>query len=449
MKANVANKKFFSLVRKSSVSKEDAENRIKVYSEVMKNNENIRTAMKNFSGFAEMPMLTNQYFNATVTANIRSFAGFICIERDMNQPTALLGYYDLLGVTDNRVVQPNTKYGNVSGLGTPVTKDGALAAGLASVNMGAKIIPGSVEIIGEDGSGAEYVIRDDAKGNLIAAAGLLQSGTVDYVNGLIDWQMTNGALSTAFVAKAANDIAGDPTFASAPITDVNRFKLERKHVIAHALPQLLVGETDLMTLAGSEKGLGENIVSIMGAKLSEVYQRVINKNIIDVLVAGDTSTAYTINMTAAQSQFMDYQSRLDYFEAELIAVETELAKQSAVGVVATAYVVATDVANWFRRLKAKGSFKENTDSTFIDDLVGYYNDVPVLRHKELPLGTGYAVHKTHDGQLAPVIRGIFLPLTQTPMVGNYLNPTQQAQGLYYQEAFESIAPELCQKFIVA
>ena len=47
--------------------------------------------------------------------------------------------------------------------------------------------------------------------------------------------------------------------------------------------------------------------------------------------------------------------------------------------------------------------------------------------------------------MAPLARGIFMPLTDTPTVGNYANPTQMAAGIYYQEGIKTLANELVQR----
>jgi len=442
--------KFLNAIRKSSVSAADAKNRIKVYSNVMKRNEAVREQMRMFSGFAEMPILTNQYFNATVSANIRSFAGFLAIERDMDQPEALLGYYDLLGVTDNRNVQPNIGYGDVNNLGIPQEVEGTFAAGVATIAFNEKLIPGSIKVTYTKADNTKVKIMDDANGNFLALPGIVAAtgSSINYQTGAVTVALADTSVAVAFLAQAAKDVAGDPITGQANTSLINRFKLERKYYMAKALPSLLIGETDLMTLAGSDKALGDDVVALMGAKLTEVYLRVTNKNLVDVIVKNDISTPYVIDMAGAAAKFLDYGSRLDFFVAELVNVDTELAKQSAVGVHATAYVGGTEVINWFRKLKGRG-FEENTDSTFIDDLVGNYNGIPVLRQSTLDPRTGYAICKTKDGQLAPCIRGIFLPLTSTPIVNNYMNPVQSSHGLYYQEAIGSIAAELAQKFTVS
>jgi hypothetical protein len=40
---------------------------------------------------------------------------------------------------------------------------------------------------------------------------------------------------------------------------------------------------------------------------------------------------------------------------------------------------------------------------------------------------------------APLARGIYLPLTDTPTIGNYNNPTQMAAGIYYQEGINYLS----------
>jgi hypothetical protein len=96
-----------------------------------------------------------------------------------------------------------------------------------------------------------------------------------------------------------------------------------------------------------------------------------------------------------------------------------------------------------------GKFEKNTKMTYINDLLGWYDGIPVLRSTDINEaqgeGTFYAIHKTQDGQMAPLARGIYMPLTDTPTIGNYNNPTQMAAGIYYQEGTKYMAPELVQK----
>jgi hypothetical protein len=146
---------------------------------------------------------------------------------------------------------------------------------------------------------------------------------------------------------------------------------------------------------------------------------------------------------------MDYRSRVDMFDAYLIDVETALASKAVKGVNTTAYVAGSAAANQFQKGGMIGKFEKNTKMTYINDLLGWYDGVPVLRSTDVTeasgYGTFYAIHKTADGQMAPLARGIYMPLTDTPTIGNYSNPTQMASGIYYQEGVRTMAPELVQK----
>ena len=133
----------------------------------------------------------------------------------------------------------------------------------------------------------------------------------------------------------------------------------------------------------------------------------------------------------------------------MIDVESALAQKAVKGVTTTAYVVGANAANQFQKGNAIGKWEKNTKMTYINDLLGWYNGIPVLRSTDVSekasKGTFYAIHKTADGQMAPLARGIYMPLTDTPTIGNYNNPTQMAAGIYYQEGTRIMANELVQK----
>jgi hypothetical protein len=153
--------------------------------------------------------------------------------------------------------------------------------------------------------------------------------------------------------------------------------------------------------------------------------------------------------TGIESKFHDYRSRVDIFDAYLINVESALATKAVKGVKTTAYVAGNQASNHFQKGGMIGKFEKNTKMTYINDLLGWYDGVPVLRSTDIDEapgeGTFYAIHKTADGQMAPLARGIYMPLTDTPTIGNYNNPTQMASGIYYQEGTKYMAPELVQK----
>lgn len=438
---------------KSSRSAQDAQLRKGVYGKLFSQFNELKEAYKQFSGYTEIPLLSNQYFNATMASFVRSFAGFLSIERLMDQPTALLYFMDLLGVTDNRIVLPNIGPENLKGINGRFSTGSQMVAGTTSysISTGKKLIPGSVvlTLVHAADPSKQIIIRDDREGNLLAPAGILEAGTVDYkAAGRIDFTVGAGftiAANDSYSIVAYEDVAGTPDWnGTAPGN--NRFKMDMKNIMVTSEPDMLVAENNLMAMAAMQKAIGVNPQDVSGAKLTELYTKLINQKLVQALIRMHEGNILDFDLTGQMSNFHDFRSGLDLFSSCMVDVDTALAKKSVKGVKATAYVVGEKVANQFRKLADIGVFVDNTDSTYINDLLGYYKGVPVLRHMDVGENEGYAVHKTADGQLAPTIRGIYLPLTNTPMIGNYNNPTQVAQGIYYQEANEPIVPELVQKF---
>lgn len=443
-----------------SRSKKDAELRKGVYGKVFSRFNEMKEAYKAFSGYAEIPLLSNQYFNATMASYVRSFAGFLSIERDMDQPTALLWFLDLLGVVDNRIVLPNVGQENLDGINSKFSSSQAFTVGQAeySISTSKKLIPGTIELafVKVSDPASPIYVRDDRQGNLLAPAGVLEANAggeagVNYQTGLITFTIGDGftiATGDSFSIVGMEDVAGNPEFGTLTAGGHNRFKMDMKNIIVPSEPDMLVSENNLMAIAAMQKAISVNPQDVAGAKLTELYTKLVNAKLVKALTDSWVGTPHQIDTADFIDTFHDFNSRLDAFQSELVTVDTKMAGRSVKGVNATAYVVGENMGNWFRRLANTGNFVDNTGSSYINDLLGYYKGIPVLRHTDVGTNEGYAVHKTGDGQLAPLIRGIFLPLTNTPLIGNYNNPTQFASGVYYQEANKAIVPELMMKFTI-
>ena len=217
---------------------------------------------------------------------------------------------------------------------------------------------------------------------------------------------------------------------------------------------MLVAEYDIASLGAMKKATGSDMATFLFTKLRETYTKVINRNLIQTLEGGYngnimTSLDLSNGSAGLAGKFYDYRSRVDLFDSYLIDVESNLATKAVKGVNTTAYVAGNRAANQFQKGGIIGKWEKNTKMSYINDLLGWYNGIPVLRstdvHEAEGEGTFYAIHKTHDGQMAPLARGIYMPLTDTPTIGNYNNPTQMAAGVYYQEGVRYMAPELVQK----
>jgi hypothetical protein len=437
-------------LRASSVSDADALNRMSEYKKLFSRYESMKEAYKTvaFSGVTELPLLSNQYFNATVASFVRSFAGYLSIERDMAEPTALLWYDDVLGVADERTVLANIGEENLNGLQADIIFNNVtIPAGGLDLAAGKVIVPGSLQGSFTSADGTQTVkFADDANGNILAPAGVLATGSVNYKTGAIKATLAGATFTGGtYSLKAAADEPGTPTYGTLANNQTNRVKLDMKNIIVKSIADMLIGDSNLVAMAQANKSLGQNPMQGLGAKLVELYTKVVNLKLVNATKAAAKGNDYVIDASGWATTFYDYNSRLNAFSAELVNVDTDLAEQSVKGVEATAYLVSPEAGNWFRKLRATGEFVEEKGSTYVNDLLGTYNGIPVLRHVGVESGYFYAIHKTADGALAPVMCGQYLPLTWTPAIGNYNNSSQISQGVFYQMGVEPIASALIKR----
>lgn len=459
--------KMMDALMNSSVSLDDARIRANEYAKMFSRNENdfgfnqsANLLQKTFSGYAETPLLSTQYFNASVASYVSSFAGFMSIERDFDQPNGLFYWFDVLGVTDMRSVIPNLgpdNYQDINSMGgfeADVTVNGTTY----DVTIGRKLIPGTVRV--KIDSNIELV--DDGQGNFMAKAGVMTAGTLNYLSGRVQFTMAT-APTTSIKVIGKEDVTGTPcntTGASNTHANDKRFVAKMQQLGLQTVPDMLVAEYNIAALGAMKKATGADMASFLFTKLRELYTKMINYKLVSTMEAGyngNTMTDLDMSTFQPQSQtnftFTDYRSRVDLFDAYLVNVETALAQKAVKGVTTTAYVAGTKAASQFQKGGIIGKFKRNDKMTYISDLLGWYDGIPVLRSSDIKeddrdgksTGTFYAIHKTADGQMAPLARGIYMPLTDTPTIGNYNNPTQMASGIYYQEGTKYLAPELVQK----
>lgn len=463
--SRVNDKNWLNNLVATSSSEFDAKSRLHTYADVFRRCEEENEYAKNFSGVNNILVNANQYFEASMASNVRSFSGYLSIERSCDQPNSLIGVDDILGVSDNRVVSPNIGKENLDGIISKFSTTSSLNPGGVqeySVATNKKLIMGSVELhlIHAATPNNPVVIKDDGKGTLLAPAGVLapnadSSVNVKYNTGAIKFTLGSGfvpVLGDTYVLTANEDVSGNPEYGTLNNPGNNRFKLNHRDIQVTAVPDMLVAEGDLMSYASARKSYGYDPRQVISMKLTELYTKLINKKQVGEIMRGYRGNTYQIDLSSTNpivATFNDLDSRLMYFANQFNNIDSELAYGTTKAVEATAYVVGKNVAINFKDLGAIGKWTSNLgDSKYVSDLVGFYEGRPVLRHTDIPDNEGYAIHKTSGGEMAPIMRGIYMPLVWTPTSSNYNNPTQFAVGAYYWESNQCIFPELIQKFSV-
>ena len=459
--------RMWSAIKGSSVSDVDANCRLNEYAKMFSRSEEVNNMFrkpnllqKTFSGYSETPLLSTQYFNASVASFVSSFAGFMSIERDFEQPTGLFYWFDVLGVTDMRQVVPNLgvdNYQDIQSMGG-FSDEITVADSQTSYSFvtGRKIIPSTVRIKITTAT-ESYELIDNGQGEFMSVAGKITTSKINYMNGTIDFTL-GAALSSAtdkIVLVGKEDVTGTPSCqdgATNTRSNDKRFTAKMQQLGLTTVPDMLVAEYNIASLGALKKATNSDMATFLFTKLRELYTKMINYKLISTLeenYKGNVMSDLDLSASAITGQFYDYRSRVDLFDAYLINVESTLATKAVKGVTTTAYVAGNMASNQFQKGGMIGRWEKNTKCTYINDLIGWYNGIPVLRSTDIKEnsgeGTFYAIHKTADGQMAPLARGIYMPLTDTPTIGNYANPTQMAAGIYYQEGTRMMAPELVQK----
>ena len=459
----------------SSVSAEDARIRANEYAKMFSRNDEMKDLFgiressnllqKTFSGYAETPLLSTQYFNASVASYVSSFAGFMSIEKDFEQPNGLFYWFDVLGVTDLRSVIPNLgpdNYQDIQAMGNFTLEVPVAAQANFSTLVGRKLIPGTVRVKVTTAT-EKFELVDDGQGNFMAVAGKLSAGTLNYLNGRVEFTLsaalTGDATKESIVIVGKEDVTGTPSNtigASNAHQFDKRFIAKMQQIGLATVPDMLVAEYNIAALGAMKKATGADMATFLFTKLREIYTKVINYKLVSTLEEGYVGSVMDdLDLNRATGdmvqRFHDYRSQIDLFDAYLVNVESALANKAVKGVTVTAYVAGNQASNQFQKGSFIGKWERNTKSSYINDLLGWYNGIPVLRSTDIIEGEGeatfYAIHKTADGQMAPLARGIYMPLTDTPTIGNYNNPTQMASGIYYQEGTKYMAPELAQKVV--
>ena len=378
------------------------------------------------------------------------------------QPNGLFYWFDVLGVTDMRSVIPNLgpddlniqAFGNFDLEITPTT------SAAYSALVGRKIIPGTVRIKIKSATDS-FELIDNGQGNFMSVAGKISDGTINYLNGRIEFTLvtplTADPNTESIIVVGKEDTTGTPcntVGASNAHANDKRFIAKMQQIGLATVPDLLVAEYNIAALGAMKKATGSDMATFLFTKLRELYTKLINSKLVLTLeegYIGNTLNDLDLSATSTgiEAKFHDYRSRVDVFDSYLINVESALATKAVKGVTTTAYVAGNQASNQFMKGGMIGKFEKNTKMTYINDLLGWYDGIPVLRSTDIAEAPGeanfYAIHKTADGQMAPLARGIYMPLTDTPTIGNYNNPTQMASGIYYQEGVKYMAQELVQK----
>lgn len=453
----------------SSMSADDAGNRARNWDKVFSNlDEIVEDRMYSTQGAGSPGYSSNglhgiEFFDATVAAMIKSYSGIFSVERAMDQPNASLPYMNLYGVKTGNLITPNIGVSNTfkEGDGFIHQENTILAANKTQVvtlatsasttgfaNLDAlPIVPTSVKIEYQEVGGAMMTIKDDGNGGLLAPAGFLSAGSVTYA-------LSNAPSLPEITFTVATAVVGNVTMKVTLVHDTpkeqnERIKPELEYYSASTAPIIVPYEINQVANLSARKALNIDMRGLTLTQITDEYTKLINKKTVDqVVLSAKSKTEAIIDLQAFTIATSDYRTHLESFMAQLKAVDTAMARKTEKGVSVSAYLVSLTLGNLFEQLEMiTTKWVPNKDMSYVDDVVGYYNGVPVVRTKWITdsnggIAQGYAIHKTKEGQLAPLMRGIFLPLTNMDEVGSFDNPLLKSGGIFSYEGVNMLTQDL-------
>lgn len=183
-----------------------------------------------------------------------------------------------------------------------------------------------------------------------------------------------------------------------------------------------------------------------------LYTYYIDLNVIRALWEGAKNLPFSASISLSGYATPDYTSfaatkndRIAHFVRTLCS-----AMLSKTGLAVTALVVdeqgALMLASDAENFKDEPAFRQRRDG-----LVGYYNNIPVIRNVylndkvETNHGIVLGVHKSLNGEAAPVAFGEYLSPYSTIAAVNPMNPGELSQALFSQTATECVVPEFIVK----
>lgn len=428
----------------SSRSASDAQSRLQAYTMAQSNLmglANLKSKKFSSTGLGDLAGLSpDQFIDVTVTTMIKSLAGFLSVERGMDAPSAKLPFVNILNISDDSIVSPNIGPDTHLQSSKIVYKEVAPVGTGISFSAATPLVSGTLAIYIKKG-GNNFKVIDDSQGALLAPATLgMTVGTIDYSLGSIAI-----TLGSAF---APGDNYTIEVIKDAPKTPVNKVKGSLGFFDMITAPEVIIAENNLITNLVAQKSMGVDMAKVLKRRITEEYVKLVNDSVTNPIVNQYTGNSVDLDIASYSPQYDNFESYLRLFGHGLNQVDTQLTAKSFKSVNSSAYLVGSNVADVFKSMTTVGNFVRNEASTYIDDLVGYYNNIPVVKSVNVDANTGYAIHKTSDGSMAPVARGIFLPVNDLPEVGNFNNPTQSASGIYSYEGTRLLTSDLIQKFTV-
>lgn len=377
---------------------------------------------------------------------VESIAPIFSVQRNIDAPAQKIMYVDFYDILNDQLIVPNIGADQAWADKTRQATETLdfTSSYTVTITGGWPITPKTFKAVVYNNAGDILgTIYDDGNGKYIATPGLLDGSaaaanqSITYNSGLIKVTFPTG--STAKTMKYA--CVWDVTDKS----EVNKAYGRTKYYDIETSPLLVPVERNVISDHAMQKQGIINSDELYANFVENEYTKAVNQRAFDALLQGYQGDTYQIDLSSFTLAAGFYDTIVRSFKALLTQLENQLAKQTYKGAKCTGYLASPEAVNVFDLMNAGEGWVKNVNSTYYKDIVGWYNDVPVVRCIDLGEGELMLTHRTDDGYVAPLFHAMFLAPTELPVVANYQNMTKYASGMYSMEGFGYSSSALCVK----
>lgn len=405
-------------------------------------------------GLAQGNLRGTTIIPATIMSYVTNIVPIFGIERDINTPSMDLQVIDFWSILSGDRVIPNLgkdKTFKDARVTTAMTKAQATAASVNfqtgyTITDTTPIVPNSVQIQLKL-TGNQLVTIHDMDGSLYAPAGILDptagSNTVDYQAGRLTIKLANDlqtdeAINISYVQDIPRQDKVDKLMG-----DVKYYHIDAEPVVIPMVRSLVTDLTMATQGVGSPNELYSNLIEA-------TYTKQINTKAIKALVGLHNGPAYTADLSNFNLNSGFYQTFIRSFQSLIVDGQSILGEQTYKGARITGILAGRQTANVFQYMTTEEGWIPNTQLGYFKDVIGWYNNIPVVRWEGDEVGENdiYLTHKTEDGQIGALARGMFISPTDLPEVFSFGNPTQSTNGMMSMEGIRGTDSSLVVKLTV-
>jgi len=417
----------------------------------------------NFSGvgYADVAKVsTLGALDVTILTYADSLVPFVSIDRVMDDPVDVVYYNNLVaiaaagGVSEGDKVLDNFSPDNSNvNLGS-VKTDSATAAGAThDIDFSTYLLAKSVVVTITDDSDSNKVYegRDfNGDGAVFFSGACPFSATIDYSTGVV--AVAGLTVGDGISVTATVDTVRDPD-----ASNVLRVKSDyvptmletfSRNIILEQNMQSTMHMNKIMARSSRVQGDAGSHAVLAASRVAQVQIEDVNKFLLRKIVSATAGTPDVTISLAGYGVDTFAETKNDIVGQFFIDMKTDFL--SKIGVSPTACVAGSKAVARLMNVPVRFVPAPLIDSQQ-NGFIGTFDGMPIYRHnyldsvEEANKLTFRMVTRLPDNSSASMIYGEYLPITQTPTVGNYTNPMQSATGWFSQTGEKVVDNKLITK----